>query len=270
MKKFTRNERVLLIMKKLTENPMKLISLTYFSNYFSAAKSTISEDLLIVREALEKTGLGKVETLAGASGGVRYLVDIKKETIDEFKEELLTLLEDKSRIVPGNFLYMTDIMQNPQIVSRAGAILAKKLSHLKTDYIITVETKGIPLAYEVARFMGVNLIVVRRNTKVTEGTNVSINYLSGNQGLLSTMSLSKRAIKPHSNLIFIDDFLRGGGTIKGIIDLLAEFECELTGGGVIVESKDIEKSLPIPVINFVDYFGLNEGGSLKIKGSDSI
>lgn len=257
-------------MKKLTENPMKLISLTYFSNYFGAAKSTISEDILIVRETLEKTGLGKIETLAGAAGGVRYMVDMKNEDVEDYKEDLIKLLSDKNRVVPGNFLYMTDIMQNPEIISRSGAILARKFSDLKADYIITVETKGIPLAYEVARFLGIQLIVVRRNTKVTEGTNVSINYLSGTQGLLSTMSLSKRAIKPHSSLIFIDDFLRGGGTIKGIINLLSEFECSLIGAAVMVDTKEMSKDLPIPVLNLVDYYGINENGEISLKISDSM
>ena len=46
---------------------------------------------------------------------------------------------------------MTDIMYNPQIVSKAGVILASYFQNMNVDYVITVETKGIPLAYEVAK-----------------------------------------------------------------------------------------------------------------------
>ena len=131
-------------------------------------------------------------------------------------------------------------MQNPRIIRLAGAILAEHFQETKPDYVITVETKGIPLAYEVARYLGIQLIVVRRNTKITEGTAVSINYLTGNQGMLSVMSLSKRSLPPGSSLIFIDDFLRGGGTVRGIIDLVSEFDSELIGVGVMVDSKELD------------------------------
>lgn len=269
MEKFSRNARVSLITKTLIENPNKIISLNYFAEKFNAAKSTISEDILIVREIMEKFEEGKVETIAGASGGIKYVARVRKEVIEKFQEEIISYLCDKSRIVPGNFLYITDLMQNPKVIGKAGAILAQKFLDDKPDYIITVETKGIPLAYEVARFLGVQLIVVRRNTKITEGTAVSINYLTGTQGILSVMSLSKRSIKPDSRLVFIDDFLRGGGTVKGIIDLLAEFDSTLIGVGVMVDTKEVEKKLETKVFNFADYYGIDDE-KIKILKSETI
>ena len=37
------------------------------------------------------------------------------------------------------------------------------------DYIMTVETKGIPLAVMVARAFNKPLVIARRDSKVTEG-----------------------------------------------------------------------------------------------------
>ena len=37
------------------------------------------------------------------------------------------------------------------------------------------------------------------------------------------MSL-KRAIKNGANVILIDDFMKGGGTAKGMIDIMKEFD----------------------------------------------
>ena len=48
---------------------------------------------------------------------------------------------------------------------------------MDVDYVVTVETKGIPLAYEVAKSLGVQLVIVRRDNKVTEGPTVTINYV---------------------------------------------------------------------------------------------
>lgn len=270
MEKYSRNSRVAIITKTLVENPNRILSLSYFADLLGAAKSTISEDLLIVRESLDKAGEGKVETIAGASGGVKYCAAVRPEVKKQFQADFIKYLSDESRIVPGNFLYVTDLMNNPRIMRLAGAILAQHFQAVRPDYIITVETKGIPLAYEVARYLGVALIVVRRNTKITEGTAVSINYLTGNQGMLSVMSLSKRSIKPGSRLVFIDDFLRGGGTVRGIIDLLHEFESSLVGVGVMVDNKETEKNFGVPFVNFCDYYGIEKDGKINIKSSHSL
>lgn len=270
MDKYSRNSRVSIITKILTENPNKIMSLNYFSEILNAAKSTISEDILVIREILEKLEMGRIETIAGATGGVRYIVKVSDEDQAKFKAYICDTLKDKSRVVPGNFLYVTDIMLDPDVVSQAGAILAAHFIKLKPDYIITVETKGVPLAYEVARYMGVPLIVARKNSKVTEGTSVTINYMSGTTGRLSTMGLSKRTLKNSSKCLFIDDFLRAGGTVNGIQDLLREFDSELVGIGVLVDNKEVKKNLPKPTVCIVNYYGIDEDGNIRMEPSENI
>lgn len=270
MEKYSRNSRVSIITKILTENPNKIMSLNYFSDILNAAKSTISEDILVVREILEKLDMGRIETIAGATGGVRYIVKVSEKEKEKFKEYICSTLSDKSRVVPGNFLYVTDIMLDPEVVSKAGAMLAGHFIKLKPDYIITVETKGVPLAYEVARYMGVPLIVARKNSKVTEGTSVTINYVSGTTGRLSTMGLSKRTLKISSRCLFIDDFLRAGGTVNGIEDLLREFDSELIGIGVLVDNKEVKKTMTQPYVSIVDYYGIDEKGAIRMKPSTTI
>ena len=78
MEKLTRNNRVVAITKLLTENPNKIIGLNKFSGLLNAAKSTISEDIVIVR-SFTKLNMGKIETIAGAAGGIRYVPGINKE-----------------------------------------------------------------------------------------------------------------------------------------------------------------------------------------------
>lgn len=252
MEKLSRNSRVVAITKILMENPNKVIGLNNFSELLNAAKSTISEDIVIVREVLEKLEMGKIETIAGAAGGIRYIPSIGHNNSKKFAEELCELLRDETRIVPGNFIYMTDLMYNPQIISRAGVILSSLFKATEVDYIVTVETKGIPLAYEVARNLGIQLVIIRRDSKVTEGSTVTINYVSGTSGRIQQMSLSKKCMKPSSKCIFIDDFLRGGGTAKGIRDLLKEFDSELVGIGVLVDNVGVNKKKAADYISIVE------------------
>ena len=120
------------------------------------------------------------------------------------------------------------------------------------DYVITVETKGIPLAYEVARNLGVQLVIARRDNQFTEGTTMTINYVSGTSGKLQQMSLSKKSMKSNSKCVFIDDFMKGGGTALGIKDLLKEFDSELVGIGVLVDNKEAKKKLIDEYISIVE------------------
>ena len=114
--------------------------------------------------------------------------------------------------------------------------------HLLTadiDVIMTVETKGIPLAYATASCMNLPVVIVRRDNKVTEGSAVSINYVSGSNKRIQTMSLARRALKEHSRVLIIDDFMKAGGTIQGMMDLLFEFNAKVAGVGVFVESGEL-------------------------------
>jgi purine operon repressor len=254
-------------MKILIENPGRIIGLNTFTQLFSAAKSTISEDVVIVRDTLKRLNMGKVETIAGATGGIRYLVGVGEEEKKKFALNLCEILGDKGRIVPGNFIYMTDVMYNPTIISPAGKILASFFSELAVDYVVTVETKGIPLAFEVAKCLGVQLVIVRRENKVTEGPTVIINYVSGSTGRIQNMSLSKKSIIKGSRCIFIDDFMKAGGTALGIIDLLKEFDSELLGIGVMVDNVEIPKKLVTDYVSIVEFSGIDESGIAMFQQS---
>lgn len=267
MEKLSRNSRVVAITKILMENPNSVIGLNRFSELLNAAKSTISEDVVIVREILEKLEMGRVETISGAAGGIKYIPGIGHDESKKFANELCELLRDETRIVPGNFIYMTDLMYNPKIISKAGVILSSMFKAAEVDYIVTVETKGIPLAYEVARNLGIQLVIIRRDNKVTEGSTVTINYVSGTSGRIQQMSLSKKSMKPSSKCVFIDDFLRGGGTAKGIKDLLKEFDSELVGIGVLVDNIGVNKKKASEYLSIVELQHIEEGSDLEVSPS---
>lgn len=270
MEKLSRNNRVVIITKILVENPNKVIGLNRFSELLNAAKSTISEDIVIVREVLDKLDMGKVETISGAAGGIKFIPQMGSNAKEEFAKELCDALMEEGRIVPGNFIYLTDIMYNPQIISKAGVILASYFKSMDVDYVVTVETKGIPLAYEVAKSLGIELVIIRRENKVTEGPTVSINYLSGTSGRIQQMSLAKKSMKSSSRCVFIDDFLRGGGTAQGITDLLKEFDSELVGTGVLVDNVGVETKCASDYVSIIELEYDKETEKLNLEPSKLI
>ncbi len=153
--KFKRTERIGAIVKILSDNPNKIFTLSHFTNQFNAAKSTISEDLLVVKNVFEKLELGKVITISGAAGGVKYIPKTSKAENEEFLLDLCQKISDPSRILSGGFLYLIDLIYNPTIVSKIGKIMASNIDYAEADYVVTMETKGIPMALMTAKAMKV-------------------------------------------------------------------------------------------------------------------
>ena len=118
-------------------------------------------------------------------------------------------------------------------------MFASCFSNRDLDVVMTVETKGIPIAYATAQYLNLPVVIVRRDNRVTEGSAVSINYVSGSNKRIQTMSLARRALKEESRVLVVDDFMRAGGTIKGMVDLLQEFRATVKGVGVFVESGEV-------------------------------
>ncbi|MBF8983639.1 pur operon repressor [Lutibacter sp. B2] len=263
--KLKRSGRIGALIKILCDNPNQIFTLSYFTNKFNAAKSSISEDIVVAKKIMEDLELGKIETISGAAGGVKYIPFISAEDTKIVLEEICEKLKDTNRIIPGSFLYMADIIYNPSIVRKLGNIFATKFVDEKIDYVITVETKGIPIALMTANVLNVPLIILRRDSKVTEGSTVSINYVSGSTGKIQAMSISKRAIKHGSKVIVIDDFMKAGGTAKGMIDMMREFEADVKGIGVVIATKEPKDKIVKDYIPLLILDEVNEAkGSINI------
>ncbi|MFZ5822733.1 MAG: pur operon repressor [Bacillota bacterium] len=237
----TRSQRLIAIMKLLSEHPGELLPLSFFTERFGSAKSTISEDLTLVKEALEADGSGLLRTHAGAAGGVQYWPLPSREEEQETLHELCRLLRDPSRILPGGFIYMTDILTHPGWISRIGAIMAARFLHKEPDVVLTVETKGIPFALMVARALGIPMVMARREGRVTEGPAFSIHYISASSRRIHTMAVGLRALKRESCVLIVDDFMKAGATARGMIDLVTELGATVAGVGVVVVTAEPQK-----------------------------
>ncbi|MGG2067675.1 MULTISPECIES: pur operon repressor [unclassified Bacillus (in: firmicutes)] len=253
--KIRRSTRLVDMTYYLLQNPRQLVSLTFFAERYQSAKSSISEDLVIIKQTFEQQGVGTLQTVPGAAGGVKYIPYISQEEATQIINELCKLFENPDRILPGGYLYMTDLLSNPRYINGAGRLFASVFARQPIDAVMTVATKGIPLAYAVANYLDVPVVIARKDNKVTEGPTVSINYVSGSSKRIQTMTLAKRSLPEGANVLIIDDFMKAGGTVQGMISMLEEFNANVVGIGVLVESSDIEERL---VDNFVSLIRLSE------------
>lgn len=269
--RYKRSERIVYMTQYLINNPNKLVPLTYFVTKFEQAKSSISEDVQIIKDTLVKEGLGTVETISGASGGVKYRPQMQKDEAQVVIDEVISLLQEKERLLPGGYLFLSDLMGNPALLKRVGRLIATIYMQEELDAIVTIATKGISLANAVASVLNLPVVVIRKDNKVTEGSTVSINYVSGSTRKIETMVLSKRTLKEHSNVLIVDDFMRAGGSINGVMNLMNEFKAHVKGVSVLVESKEVKQRLIEDYTSLVRLSDVDEyNQEFKVESGNSL
>lgn len=250
------------IAHRLLQEPHTVFPLGTFTQLFGAAKSTISEDIASLRQAFDRFGFGRIETLAGATGGVRFAPHTTPQQIRALAEDLARRLRDPSRILPGGFLYMTDLLSLPSLVSRLGDVFATFFADRRPDVVLAMEVQGIPLALMTARAFNVPLVTARRGGMGTGGPSVGVNYASGSSQTVQSMTLPLRAVPPGARALFIDDFLRGGGTARGVHDLMREFQAEIVGIGVLIETTQPKDKLVDQYMSLLTFDGVDEAAGL--------
>ena len=269
MEKIKRNERLAALTQMLTASPNQIHTLSEFCEMFGAAKSTLSEDIDILREVYKNFSLGRLDTVTGAAGGVRYRAMMKRADARAFLEKLCEELKNPSRLLPGGFLYLSDILSMPELVHKMAVIIAGEFYDAAPDFVLTMETKGIPVALMTAQTLGVPLVIARRSSKVYEGSAVNINYVSGSAGHIETMSLSRRAVKEGQRALIVDDFLKAGRTAKAMIDLMGEFNVEVVGTAfVMAKSNQANKIIHgEKALMTMDFDGM-DASTLSIRPAD--
>ena len=235
MEKIKRNERLGAMTRILTETPNRIHTLGEFCDLFGAAKSTISEDIDIVAASFSRFDLGRIETVAGAAGGVRYRAIPSRERSSRILSSLAERLSQPGRMLPGGFLYTSDITAESSTAQQMGEILAARYYDRQPHFVLTMETKGIPIALMTAKMLDVPLVIARRDSRAYEGSAVKINYIAGGGNeRIETMALARRAVAAGQRALIIDDFMKGGGTLQGMVDMMREFQAEVVGVGVMI------------------------------------
>ncbi|MCY0881034.1 MAG: pur operon repressor [Firmicutes bacterium] len=231
-----RQRRLIALTRLLTAHPRRVFTLSALAERWGVAKSTLSEDMAAIKSVLAQEKVGEIVTQVGSSGGVRYLPALDKPAAYQSLQRWSRMLAAPDRMTPEGFLYMTDLLFNPQWIEPMAHLLTVPFQMLSIDLVATVETKGIPLALACARQLDVEMVLIRRDSRLSEGSAVSINYLSGSSRRIQSMSLARRTPVRDRSILFVDDFMKAGGTAHAAQDLLKEFNARVVGVGVLVST----------------------------------
>ena len=241
--KVRRSNRLVDMTRYLMEHPRSLVSLKFFGERYDSAKSSISEDLSIIRHTFHSWGMGRLETIPGASGGAVLTPFYSKENAEKAIADLVDAVSDDTRLLPGDYVYLSDLIGRPDILRRVGRLIATQYVDQDVDVIMTVETKGIPIAQSVAMYLNKPFVIVRNSSHITEGPTVSVNYVSGSVKRIKKMELSRRTLSAGANVVIVDDFMKGAGTLKAKKSFIKEIHPNLVVMTVLAEGEVSGKRL---------------------------
>ncbi|MDI9370163.1 MAG: pur operon repressor [Synergistaceae bacterium] len=238
-----RTERLIRIATRFLTCPSRQLSLTSLAEDFLVSKTVISDDVTIIDESLAKEGLGGITVDRGRTGGAFFVPRLDEDVKRGFLEDLVVLLNDEERFLPGGMVYYSDILFNPHFGLRLGYIMASLFSEMRPDIVMTSEVKGIPLALFTAHAMGIPLAVCRFRNRASDGSAVTVHYPTKN-GEIKAMYMGTKQLSSGKKVVIIDDFMRGGSTAAGMLLVAKEFGVEVVGTGVfIVASEPSEKAV---------------------------
>jgi purine operon repressor len=221
-------------------SPSRQLSLTDTASGFSVSKTLISDDIEIISEALQSEGVGSVMTDRGRSGGAYFLPSPSEEYRLPRLRQLADKLSVPERLLPGDLVYYTDVLFDPDIASFLGFTMASLFSENKPTVVMTSEVKGIPFAFFTAYALGVPMAVCRFRNRPSDGPAVGVHFPMSS-GEVRTMYLGTRLLDSSSRVLIVDDFMRGGSTAAGMLLMAREFNASVTGVGVFISSPEPKK-----------------------------
>ena len=154
------------------------------------------------------------------------------------------------------FLTITKFAKN---LDKIGKIIAHEYVGKQIDAIMTIATKGIPIAQAVSSILDVPFVIVRRDPKVTEGATLNVNYMSGSSSKVENMTLSKRSLAPGQRVLIVDDVISAGTSVRESVELiraagatpagvLIALDRQERGQGELSAVQEVQRDYGIPVI----------------------
>lgn len=104
------------------------------------------------------------------------------------------------------------------------------------DVIITAESKGIPLAYELARISGKTYVVARKSVKLYMRNPVSVSVKSITTENTQTLYLSEEDFLnlKEKKVLIIDDVISTGESLKALEKLVLESAGKVVGKAAVL------------------------------------
>jgi adenine phosphoribosyltransferase len=143
-------------------------------------------------------------------------------------------------IKPGLRIAILNILGDTELVQASARELAKKVSTLEYDMIVTAEAKSIPLAYALSLETKKPYITLRKTYKPYMGDALRAETLSITTGQPQILILDEkdRGLVEGKKVLVLDDVISTGSTLQGMRMILDKAGATIVGEAAILTEGD--------------------------------
>lgn len=142
-------------------------------------------------------------------------------------------------IKEGNIIKVDNFLNHQidvSLLNEIGKEFKERFGREKIDKILTVEASGIAIAVIAAQHFNVPVVFAKKTeSKNLDRDTYESEVYSYTKGKTYTIRVSKRYLSEGENILILDDFLAKGKAAEGLIDILNQAKCKLSGVGIVIE-----------------------------------
>ena len=140
---------------------------------------------------------------------------------------------------PGNVLKVDTFLNHQTdiaLVEKIAEEFCRRFAGSPITKVLTIETSGIPIAYAVARQLGVPMVFAKKSRSINMDSEVFVAEVqSFTKGKKKQVIVSKKVLSPADHVLIIDDFLANGSAMQGLISIVESAEATVEGLGIVIE-----------------------------------
>lgn len=175
----------------------------------------------------------------------------------------LPIVPIKSDLAIASFVLLGDAE-----LAHVAAVELSKAIDFEFDYIVTPETKGIPLAQEMSRQTGnSHYIVIRKNVKSYMTSPLVVKSSAITTAEAQTLVLDGKDAKRIHNkkVLVVDDVISTGGSLKAVEKILFQAGAHIVGKFAILAEGQAEQRDDITFLATLPLFKLDGDGHWSVS-----
>jgi adenine phosphoribosyltransferase len=160
------------------------------------------------------------------------------------------------QIAPGLRIAILNILGDTELVQASARALAKKLSQIEYDILVTAEAKSIPLAYALSVETKKPYVVLRKTYKAYMGDAIQAETLSITTGQPQTLILDEKdkSLVNGKRVVIVDDVISTGSTLQGMRMIMGKAGAQVAAETAIMTEGEKSQWLDIIALGHLPLF----------------